>query len=1086
VCPECLALLEEAVELYQDDFMAGFTLRDSPDFDEWQFFQREGLRDALAGALERLVHCFSSQGQYERAIGYARRWLALDPLHEPVQRHLMQLYDQAGQRSAALRQYEECVRLLETELGLPPAAATTALYEQIRTRTEEHDAPLTSAELPASATRPQHNLPPQPTSFVGREAELSELDKLIADPDVRLITIVGPGGIGKTRLVLAAAERQLNQPTDPRVSESTISRSIPFPHGAFFVPLALLNTSDDITVALAEALNIQLQSATNRTPNQQVSDYLHNRRLLLILDNFEHLLEGTTLVSNLLVMAPEIQVLVTSRERLHLQQEHVFAIRGLEYPDEASPAKEETYAATSLFRLSAQRVNRNFALEADDVASLTHICRLVDGMPLAIELAASWADVMSLADIATEIQSGLDFLARRWKDVPQRHRSMRAAIDSSWRQLAPDEQEAFSQLCVFLGGFTRDAARRVTSSSIHALTRLASKTLLHYDSAQDRYQIHRLLRQYATEKLAVDAAKEIAARDRHSAYFGAAVQRWEADLKGARQAAAWTEFGAELSNIRASWEWAGTQRQLDRLSQMLDGLCLFYTRPFRPRQGQALCQSMIAWLEPPDSTTRVSAASGGPADGLRLLAKALAWEAYFDGQAGVAADPRLQRSLDLLNSPALADQDTRSEEALVLKLTGYHDPYTMRETAEFEENRRVLGQSLSLSQQLGDHWQQAHTLALLATVYAALGQSENAKGTYAESLILFRRLGDEWMVAETLRLSGRLAWSNGDYNKADGMLIESLELSQRHNNQMDSISALGDLSVLARDRGDNVSAVDYAQRSVRSGRETGDRYGLTVALGLLADAYSQLGAFEQAHQTFEESSVITAEMGPSRALVVQGVRHVRVKLYGGRFKAARSATTTLWELARDLSERYWLGQMHLLSGLLALVEGKPDLARESLLESVADQKRCADQLRLPYSLSVLGLASIRSGNCTQSRQHVFEALETEMGVSSSLPLQSFTFAVIAGVLAAIGVPHLNERAIELYALASSQPLVAKSPFFEEVVGRHISRSAASLPQDAVIAAEERGRALDWGETAEELLAELRELGWASSGGAGAV
>ena len=251
VCSECLAALADGVELYRGDFLAGFTLRDSASFDEWQFFQTEGLRRGLASALERLVQVHTAQGECETAVAYARRWLRLDPLHEPAHRHLMRLYAQAGQRAAALRQYDECMRILENELGLAPSEETACLYEQIRTRAAEKDEPPAAIARPTVAERPQHNLPVQPTPFIGREDELAMIKARLDNPDCRLLTLVGPGGSGKTRLALEAADGQIDE----------------FEHGVFFVSLVPLQSVDSIVPTVAQAVGFAFHGSGD--PQQQ-------------------------------------------------------------------------------------------------------------------------------------------------------------------------------------------------------------------------------------------------------------------------------------------------------------------------------------------------------------------------------------------------------------------------------------------------------------------------------------------------------------------------------------------------------------------------------------------------------------------------------------------------------------------------------------------------------------------------------------------------------------------------------------------------------------------------------------------------
>ena len=273
-CAECQAWLEEAVALYRDDFLSGFSLPDSLAFDEWTRFQTERLRAQLAGTLERLADILAAQGHFENAIAQAQRWLMLDPLRETAHRCLMRLHALSDQEPAALRQFQLCQQTLKEELGVPPSPQTVELMERIRAGEA-----LELVQEPTPSV--PHNLPPQPTPFVGRERELAQLGNLIADPDVRLITIVGPGGIGKTRLALAVAEKQLHG-VEPA-----------FPDGVCFVPLARLSASDEMAPAVAEALNFRLGGpGESRSGRQQVLDYVREKRMLLVLDNFEHLLSS--------------------------------------------------------------------------------------------------------------------------------------------------------------------------------------------------------------------------------------------------------------------------------------------------------------------------------------------------------------------------------------------------------------------------------------------------------------------------------------------------------------------------------------------------------------------------------------------------------------------------------------------------------------------------------------------------------------------------------------------------------------------------------------------------------------------------
>jgi len=329
VCQECLNPLSQAIELYRDDFMAGFTLRDSPGFDDWQLFQREALRRKLNNALERVINCYTANKQFEQAISYAQRWLALEPLHEPAHRQLMQLYVWVDQPTAALRQYQECVRQLKSELGMQPQQATTQLCQAIRDN--QLPAPQVSPRFWSALSQAQQ-LPVQPTPFLGRESELADIAHFFKDPDRRLLTIVGLGGIGKTRLAIkaAAANAQL------------------FRHSVAHVPLAPLNSTDQVVSAIADSLNFTFQSGTE--PKFQLINHLRERQVLLILDNFEHLLSSTPLLTELLGNTSKLKLLITSREQLNLRWECLLEIQGLEFPSEEGDLAAEAYSAIQLFR----------------------------------------------------------------------------------------------------------------------------------------------------------------------------------------------------------------------------------------------------------------------------------------------------------------------------------------------------------------------------------------------------------------------------------------------------------------------------------------------------------------------------------------------------------------------------------------------------------------------------------------------------------------------------------------------------------------------------------------------------------------
>ncbi|MCI0398980.1 MAG: hypothetical protein L0322_29160, partial [Chloroflexi bacterium] len=554
VCPVCLSSLAEAVELYGDGFLAGFTLPDSPAFDEWSYYQAEELRQAQAGALARLVSGYVAQGEFEVAIPYARRWLALDPLHEPAHRSLMQLYAWTGQRAAALRQYQACVELLDKELGITPQAETRQLYETIRDQ-RELPPPINVVGDQLLYSNLGAHLPSTP--FVGREEELAEIGRCLANPQCRLLTISGPGGIGKTRLALQAAT--LHQ--------------VAYEHGATFVPLAAVASPAFLISAIADALAFQLSAG--RDPKVQLLSYLRRRNLLLVLDNFEHLLDGTSLLSDILAAAPQVKVVVTSRTRLNVTWERTLNLRGLHFPTEEDVSGViERFSAVQLFLYSARRVNWNFALSAAERPGVLRLCQMVEGMPLGLELAASWVRVIPCAEIAQEIEHDLGFLATSLQGLPERQRSLRVVMAYSWKQLPDAEKRVFRMLSVFRGGFGREAAGQVAGASLAHLTMLVDHSFLYRISA-GRFEVHELLRQFGAEELEADRLELEEAHDRHGRYFAAVLQERESRLKGRGQGEAIREIEEEIDNVRVAWRRAVERRKSGEIGQALDSLFHF-------------------------------------------------------------------------------------------------------------------------------------------------------------------------------------------------------------------------------------------------------------------------------------------------------------------------------------------------------------------------------------------------------------------------------------------------------------------------------------------------------------------------------
>ncbi len=550
-CLPCAQRHEQAVALYRGRFLDQFFLPDSAAFDEWAAPNREMLHQRALAALGHLASYYERRGAYEQARRYTERQLALDPWREEAYRQLMRLLVLTGQRSEALVQYERCRQVLAAELGVEPAPETTAFYERIWADPPEVALSAGYLNLPAAN---RHNLPLAPTAFVGRETELAALADRLADPACRLLTLVGPGGIGKTRLAVQAAAKQLDA----------------FANGVVFVPLAPLGSADLLVPAIADALDFTLTGRDS--PQTQLLDYLSSKEMLLILDNCEHLLAGAGLFADILRRAPDVTMLATSRERLNVPGEWLFDVQGLPVPDHWDTAADQT--AVALFVQSVRRQLNNFAPTEAESAAVVRICRLVGGMPLAIELAAGWVRVLSCAEIAREIEHSLGILAGKQPGLPLRHQSLQAVYEHSWNLLTVEERGAFMRLSVFRGGFQREAVEQVAGADLRLLAALIDKSLVGAGPT-GRYQLHELARQFAWEKLD-QAGAVIDTANRHLVYFVAMGEQAAPELIGPRQATWLDRLELEHDNLRAALAWSQTANRVDLGMRLTVGLWRFW------------------------------------------------------------------------------------------------------------------------------------------------------------------------------------------------------------------------------------------------------------------------------------------------------------------------------------------------------------------------------------------------------------------------------------------------------------------------------------------------------------------------------
>lgn len=709
---------------------------------------------------------------------------------------------------------------------------------------------MASVQPPAKASKKLHNLPVQLTPFVGRSRELAELTRQLANPACRLLTLIGPGGIGKTRLAIQAGGELLAD----------------FSGGVYFVALQPLETPNLLPSAIADTLNFSLSGP--QSPHTQLARYLADRQLLLILDNFEHLLAAAPQLTMLLQETTGLKLLLTSREALNLQEEWLYQVDGLPYPADNRPETLESFSAVQLFARCARRVRPDFSLE-NERASVAQICRLVEGTPLAIELAASWAKSLTCAEIAAEIGQDLDFLAARLRDVPDRHRSMQAVFNRSWELLTPQEQAVFKRLAVFRGAFRRQAAEQVAGASLITLTALVDKSLLRW-LPEGRYQIHELLRQYAAEHLGRSPEDVAQVYDLHCAYYTDFLHQRQADVRGRRQRAATLEIEQELENIRAAWQWAIEMARVDQIQKSDDTLDLFFQFRGRYLEGVDAFERAVQSLDKQEPSFEIDQTLAG-------LLSILGW--YYirlgrltEAEAAAARCQRLYQQLDIPPLPKYTS-DPRLLFSMIALIRGNYNKaatiaqearqycdahpnaanhqtacYLLARTAllggQYEPARHYIQQAHATALAAGDRWFQAYCLVEMGNVALALKNYDAAKEHYQAAYILRQEFNDPEGIAVALNHLGEVALQQQNFAEARQLFEQSQAIYQEIGDRGGLAAALNGLSRSALAGGDARSARRHFQQALQIAAEMQFLPLLLSILAGIADLLEQTGPAE--------------------------------------------------------------------------------------------------------------------------------------------------------------------------------------------------------------------------------------------------
>lgn len=1004
--------LELLCELYRGDFLEGFDVPNAAEFETWLLGVRQEVRQTAVAALAHHIETAVQNHQPVPGIRAARKLLSIEPWHEEAHRRLMLLLAAAGQRSAALTQYETCRRLLAEELAIEPTAETTALYAQILndqiTKWPGDPEIISPAPLlprsPHLQSAPPHNLPLQLTPFIGRDAELERLLRRLQDGRYRLITLLGEGGVGKTRLALAAAEQLLSR----------------FPDGVWFVSLAEMETAvspvasakeTENNVAAAVAAALGLNFSGGQPLPQQLAGYLRRRTTLLILDNFELLLDAAGLVMTLLTQAPGVTILTTSREPLQLQAEFVFRLDGL-----ALPATDdwETAANADSVRFFAERARRaggHNLLTPNNLPRMAQLCRFVNGLPLGIELIAGWTHWLSLDAIAAGQQASLLQLETTMRDVPPRHRSLQAVFAYSWDMLSGDEQRLLAQLSVFRGGFQVDAVQAVTHALPAVLFSLINKSLVRYQAA-DQYHLHELLRVFAAERLAELPIDQNALRDRHAVYYLERMSQRTAVFVGAESLQALRETQAEAENLARAWQWACTRPLFDALYAAVASMSAYWNYAGLFQEGANALGSAISHVQPSATHSRLLAALFAEyavmlyeltrLDEMEAAAKAAVHHSVQAGDAQLEANGRLRlgqfywrrgyyeaAAVELARAAHLAQKlelvylegviyrtmavnawrqgeldraQEYGERSAALHSQGNHVRSLLRSQhflAILAQNRQqhaaaraYLEPMLHASQALGDRPAEISAVSLLGQIFAYEGWYEQALEYMERERKLAEESGQQWQLASNLSNTGDLWLRLGQLSQAAACYAQALALFRQFNTRQGQSNVLAYMGLLAYWRGDYENGRLHCTEALRLAQEEKVRREQAFACIFLAHNLLGLQQWGAARKAYEMAAAAWEQLGDMARRVEAQVGLARVLLPDD----AAAAYTAVYPVLAHLHGRDLVGANDPAQVYLGCYE---------VLTAVADP-RAADYVRAGQALLAAQAARIKNPDLRRS------------------------------------------------------------------------------------------------------------------------
>lgn len=884
--------LMRALALYQDGFLAGFELPGNEQFMEWVEGERAVLRGRAVHGWRRLSRFHEERGDFQAAVESCRQLLALDPFDEDAHGQLLQLYRRLGRTADALDHYEGYCRQLRAELGLSPGDGLLALAREL-----QHGRAL-APSLPAPAhptdvhgVAPHDRLPVPVTPLVGRRRELAELTGRFTSSPARLVSLVGPGGIGKTHLALQAANQLRGVFLDGIVF-------VALPEEAESAPTG----QEAPATALAHALDLRLHG--RRSTREQLLDHLRPKEILLLLDNVETALaESRTLIQALLQGAPDVRLLITSREPLGIPAEELLVLDELPVPQAAELAlsafEEERYASLRLFVQRARRTFAGFTLNEENIGDIARICRLVGGLPLAIELAAAWVGHFNSAEIAEAIERNLSFLHNPLHGGLARHQSMTNVFDYSWELLVSHERRVLVQLALFRGSFSRDAAQAVAGAPLPILMSLVNKSMVRLTQS-GRYELHELVRRFAQAKWPEAMGQDKRARAeqrelqlRYGRYYLSFIAAEADGLHGPAPEKTIGAIQANLGNISRAWQMMLALGEYEPIVQSANGLSRFYHFAGQYRAAEELFAAAAERLH-----EQLQAGEAAPAARV-ALARVQSKQAFYLIRLGQFEQASRVARLAAATAEEVGDAYGQAESFLqwgeAIEMQGPLDIPHQKYTAALEIARAIsddvadagrlegrslalLGrlawrsgesgladdyqrQALTLERARGDLLAEGHLLTALGANAGLRGELDEAETYFSQAQALYRQIGNGHRDAGIQQHLGRLRYARGGYEEAAGLFqwaIRGFRDSGDRCSEGDALRALGEVR-LRQGRPDE--ARQLARQAFHVAQGANDRRHISAALRVLGDVERSQGLFVEAGRLYREALTISQAVG---------------------------------------------------------------------------------------------------------------------------------------------------------------------------------------------------------------------------------